>query len=304
MKVSIVIVNWNTRELLDQCLQSIYADPYCQQCEVWVVDNASTDNSAELVRNSFPEARLIENSENLGFAGGNNIAIPKTIARNILFLNPDTDLGPGTIESMERFLDAHSEAGAVGPLTLNTDDSLQISAYAAPTLTREFWRLFHLDWLVEAGDYQMHEWDRSRPHEVDVLQGSCLMIRREALDQVGLMDEDFFMYSEEVDLCTRLRRAGWALYWVPDAQVVHYGAKSTDQARCDMFLKLYQSKVLFFRKHYGMSAVKTYKFMLLIAAMARLVASPLAWLERSPIRGEHMTLATQYRRLLVAIPKW
>lgn len=303
-QISVVIVSWNTRDYLESCLRSIFNDSITSECEIWVVDNASTDDSAEMTRNYFPEVRLIENPENLGFAEANNMAIPQANGRYILFLNPDTEIIAGAIGRLERFLDEHPVAGAVGPMTLNSDDTIQTSAYPAPTLIREFRRLFHLEWLAGDRDYRMHTWDQRRAREVEVLQGSCLMIRREALDQIGLMDNDFFMYSEEVDLCTRLRRAGWALYWNPNARVVHHGGKSTGQAPADMFLKLYQSKVLYFRKHYGMLAARIYKLLLLVAAIARLVASPLAWLEPQPIRGRHTALATQYRRLLLALPEW
>ena len=302
IQLSIVIVSWNTRNYLEKCLRSILNDSISSECEVWVVDNASTDNSAELVRNLFPEVRLIENSENLGFAGANNIAIPKAIGRNILFLNPDTDLGSGAIGSMERFLDAHPEAGAVGPLTLNPDDSLQTSAYPAPTLTREFWRLFHLDRLAEAGDYRMQSWDRRRPHEVDVLQGACLMLRREALDEVDLLDEDYFMYSEEVDLCYRLRKAGWSIHWLPQAKVVHHGGQSSKQVPIESFLNLYKGKITYFRKHHGTAAALAYKLLLVAASLVRLVVSPLALLQRREQRNRYLALAGRYRRLLTQMP--
>jgi N-acetylglucosaminyl-diphospho-decaprenol L-rhamnosyltransferase len=123
------------------------------------------------------------------------------------------------------------------------------------------------------------------------------------LDQVGLLDKDYFIYSEEVDLCYRLRRAGWRLYWLPQAVVIHYGGQSTRQMAAAMFLLLYQGKVLYFRKHHGQPAVQLYKLILLVAALARLLLSPLAWLERPPQRHQHLALAGHYRRLVRALPE-
>jgi N-acetylglucosaminyl-diphospho-decaprenol L-rhamnosyltransferase len=149
----------------------------------------------------------------------------------------------------------------------------------------------------------MAGWDLDTPREVDMIQGACLLLRREALDQVGLLDEDYFIYSEEVDLCHRLRQRGWKVYWVPQAQVIHYGGQSTRQVAADMFLRLYQGKVLYFRKHHGRLAAQAYKLILLIAALARLLLSPLAWLERPPLRQQHLALADHYRRLVMALPE-
>jgi GT2 family glycosyltransferase len=148
----------------------------------------------------------------------------------------------------------------------------------------------------------MAAWSFDQPREVDVLLGACLLLRRAALEQVGLLDENYFIYSEEVDLCYRLQKAGWHLYWVPRAQVVHYGGQSTQQVAAEMFMCLYQGKLLFIRKHYGALAGQIYKLILLVTALARLLVSPLAWLERSPQRQRHLTLANRYWVLIRALP--
>ena len=304
--LSIIIVNWNTRDLLAQCLTSLYADvPFASFApfETFVVDNASSDGSAAMVRERFPQVHLIENSENVGFARANNQAIRQSTGRYVLLLNPDTEVQPGALEILVRFMDAHTRVGAAGPQLLNPDGTLQAWCYPAPTLSREFWRLLYLDAFWPYGRYDMATWDLSTPREVDMAPGACLILRREALDQVGLLDEDYFIYSEEVDLCYRLRQHSWKVHWVPQAVVMHYGCRSTRQVAAAMFLRLHQGKVLYFRKRHGQLAAYAYKLILLAAALTRLLLSPLAWLERHPRRHQHLARAGDYWRLLKVLPK-
>jgi len=303
MELSVIIVSHNTRDLLAQCLASVYAHPPHGDFEVLVVDNASADGSAQMVRQRFPQVHLIENRQNAGFARANNQAIRQSTGQHVLLLNPDTEVEPGALETLVRFMDGHPQAAAAGARLVNPDGSLQPSCHPAPTLSREFWRLFHLDALWPYACYSTAGWDSETPREVDVVQGACLILRREALDQVGLLDEDYFIYSEEVDLCHRLHRCAWKVYWVPHAVVVHRGGQSTQQAESEMFLRLYQGKVLYFRKHHGCLAGHLYKLILFAAALARLLLSPLAWLERASRRHQHLALARRYGQLLVALPR-
>lgn len=303
--LSIIIVNWNTRELLAKCLKSVSdevqaLDPL--RVETLVVDNASTDSSAQMVQEQFPWVQLIENQTNVGFAHANNQAIRQSSGRYVLLLNPDTEVKPGALETLVHFMEAHPPAGAAGARLLNPDGSLQPSCYPAPTLSGEFWLLFHLDVLWPYGTYRMADWDLDEHRAVDVIQGACLILRQKALDQIGLLDEGYFIYSEEVDFCHRLQKADWRLYWVPQAQVVHYGGQSTQQVAAEMFLQLYRGKILYFRKHHGRLAAQAYKLILLAATLTRLLITPLAWLERPPQRQQHLTLASNYRRLLLALP--
>ena len=305
MDLSIIIISWNTRELLGRCLASVEDELRAQptlSAEIWVVDNGSRDDSVALVRRRFPAVRLVANQHNAGFAAANNQALRRSRGRTLLLLNPDTELEPGALAALLAYMAAHPEAGAAGPYTRNPDGSLQISCYPAPTLARELWRLLHLDALWPYAVYRMDRWDPARPRRVDGLQGACLLLRREALEQVGLLDERYFIYSEEVDLCYRLQRAGWQLAWVPRARIVHYGGQSTQQAAADMFLQLYRGKLLFFRKHYGPGRGRLYKLVLLLAALVRLLLSPLAWLEGAAPRQQHQTLVRNYRRLVKALP--
>lgn len=302
MKLSIILVSWNTRQLLADCLDSVYAYPPNDSFEVLVVDNASGDGSAAMVRERFPQARLIESEKNVGFAQGNNLAVPLCSGEYVLLLNPDTVVKPQALDALVQFMDAHSEAGAAGSRLLNPDETLQPSCHPAPTLARELWRLFHLDRIRPFGAYHMHRWDMNQPREVDVIQGASFIVRKAILDKIGFLDGRYFMYSEEVDLCYRLQKAGWKLYYVPASRVIHYGGQSTKLVAADMFLQLYLGKLMYFRKHYGRLAGIGYKLILLVAALSRLALIPLAWLQKPPQRQKNLTLARHYSRLLVALP--
>lgn len=296
--LSIVIVNWNTRELLRKCLTSIYAYPPDASFEIWVVDNASTDGSVGMIRQAFPEVNLIENQDNPGFAGANNQAIRKSHAEYILLLNPDTEVLPDALATMLAFLRTTPKAGAVGPRVLNPDRTLQTSSYPFPTLSREFWRLFQLDVFHAYGIYNMHRWSPTQKRKVDVLLGACILLRMQVFDQIGLMCEDYFMYTEEVDMCLRIVRGHWDIYWLPQAEIIHYGGQSTRQASRKMFISLYKSKLLYFKKHHGPIQALLYKIILILAALARLALSPFALLNRSPVREERLELAHNYSQLV------
>ena len=300
--ISIVIVSWNTARLLENCLASILTNSPASPFEIWVVDNISTDDTAQMVREKFPQVHLVENRENVGFARANNQAIQQCTGRYVLLLNPDTLVTTDALQSLIDFLEQHTEAGAVGPKILNPDGSLQISSHPQPTLSRELWRLFHLDILLPYAAYPLKKWESSHPQEVEVLMGACLLVRKQVLDQVGLLDDDYFIYSEEVDLCYRIQRAGWRMYWVPQAEVVHFGGQSTQQVPTEMFLNLYHSKIKYFRKHYGWPSVQLYKLILRFAALSRLILAPFVIFERSSRREQHLTLVDRYWRLVLALP--
>ena len=336
--ISIIIVNWNTRDLLAACLHSVAAasvitgdpslseqhtliDGTTAQCivaphapvqaapnlprvEVLVVDNASSDGSAEMVRAEFPWVRLITNQSNVGFARANNQAIRICAGRYVLLLNSDTVVHHAALAALVEFMDAQPTVGAAGALLLNPDGTLQPSCSPFPTLLREAWRMFALDRVVPIATYQMTRWDGATPRAVDVLLGACMNMRRESLDQVGLLDETYFMYSEEVDLCLRIKRAGWQIFWVPQAHITHYGGQSSKQAAKKMFLHLYQSKTLYFRKHHGRHAARLYKGILVAAALLRLVSSPLILLESREQQQVHWSLAKNYWALLRCLPSF
>jgi len=301
--LSIIIVNWNTRDLLSQCLTSIYTCPSACPFEVLVVDNASSDGSVSMLREGFPQVRLIENQVNVGFAAANNQALSLIESPYILLLNPDTVVKPGALNELKEYLERNPQVGAAGARMLNPDGSLQVSCYVAPTLFREFLRLVHLDRFWPGASYQMDHWDITLPREVEIIQGACMMMRKKALDQVGLFDERFFIYTEEVDLCYRLRQAGWKLHWVPQAEVIHYEGQSTSQLAPEMFIHLYQSKLKFFRKHQGKSAAWIYKFILFVISIPRVMLMPISWLRTSPEQHRFRDLSSNYLRLLTSLPR-
>lgn len=303
--LSIVIVSWNTRELLAQCLHTV-ADELAANfepdtVETFVVDNVSSDGSVEHVRQHFPWVRVIENRSNAGFAAANNQAIARSRGRYVLLLNPDTRILPGALRQLIDFLEANPHAGAAGSRLLNPDGTLQTSCHPRPTLVREFWRMFHLDKILPYALYRMEQWSTQWPRDVDIVQGAALLVRRAVIEQVGALDTDYFIYTEEVDLCYRIQCAGWRIFWVPTSVVIHYGGQSTQQVAAAMFLRLYESKIIFFRKSYGRLAAQGYKGILIAASLTRLAISPLAWLVQPAQRHRHQALAGHYGRLLRAL---
>lgn len=301
-ELSVVVVNWNTRELLAQCLASVYAHPPSCDFEVWVVDNASSDASVSMVRAQFPQVRLIDNHENVGFARANNQAMRLSTGRYALLLNSDAQVCPGALETMVAFMRMHPRAGAAGPRLLNPDGSLQPLCHPMTTLFREFWHLLHLDAVRRLSVYDMAAWDQSQPRLVDVVSGACLVLRREAVDQIGLLAEELFMYAEEVDICYRLSRGDWEVYWVPVAQVVHFGGASTRQVSDEMFLQLYRSKYLFIKKTHGWLGAQAFKWMLLAASVGRVLVGSVEQRLVGPRKPSAAKKTEQYRRLIGILP--
>jgi N-acetylglucosaminyl-diphospho-decaprenol L-rhamnosyltransferase len=299
--LSVIIVSWNTRQLLKNCLDSIFANPPTSPFEIWVVDNASTDGTPKMVQERYSQVHFIENHENVGFARANNQAIKQCTGKYILLLNPDTFVDSCSLEIMVDFLEGNSMAGAAGARLFNPDGTMQISSHPWPTLSRELLRLFHLDRILPYTEYPQNKWIKGSAQEVDVLMGACLILRKDILDQIGYLDEDYFIYSEEVDLCYRIQRAGWSLYWIPQAKVVHFGGQSTQQVPTQMFLNLYHSKIKYFRKHYGTLAAKIYILILMFASLSRIVMVPIIFFEKAVYRRRHLTLVNRYWRLIITL---
>jgi GT2 family glycosyltransferase len=300
LDLSVIVVNWNTRDMLSRCLASIYTYPPGSEFEVLVVDNASSDGSAQMVQERFPQVRSIQNRENLGFARANNLAIRESRGRYVLLLNSDTEVLSGALQYLLDFIEKHTEAGAIGPKVLNPDLTLQSSCNPMPTLGRELWHLMHLDHLWPRSIYREENWDATVAHAVEVIQGNCLLIRRKALSDVGVLDEAFFMFTEEVDLCYRLLQRGWSVYWVPMARIVHYGGQSTRQALKEMFIELHRSKVVFFRKTRGAWGSVVYKLILLLTALTRLPWG-LSGLGQSTAAAQRARLYLDLLRLLPSL---
>jgi GT2 family glycosyltransferase len=302
--LSILIVNWNTREDLLRCLNSLFLDTIGPAFEVIVVDNASSDGSVEAVTVHFPDVRVIASPTNLGFARANNQAAAHALGESWLLLNPDTIVQTGAVRRLFDYLVAQPDVAAVGPRLLNPDGTLQPSIERLPTLFTEWWRLLQLDAILPISQYPQRVLASTHPQAVEVLNGACLLLRREAVEALGLFDDDYFVYSEEVDLCDRLRSAGWALHWVPEAVVIHYGGHSTQQVANQMFLELYRNKLTFFRKRRGPFAGRLYKLILLQAALPRFIFGCI--LGHAPLArsSKWRRLSQQYWLLLASLLKW
>jgi N-acetylglucosaminyl-diphospho-decaprenol L-rhamnosyltransferase len=252
LQVGVVIVSYNTVALLRACLASLRG---CRlPLRVVVVDNGSPDGSAAMVRTEFPEVELREPGTNLGFAGGNNDGLAQLATGTgglppyVLLLNPDTVVHAGAIETLVNFLEQHPRVGLVGPRLLNPDGTLQAAAFRFPTLSMVALDLFPPGELLPGRLYG--SWWHGRypqeggttPFAIDHPLGACMLVRRAVLEQVGALDARYFMYSEEVEWCWRIRRAGWAIWQVPTAQVTHVGGASTGQFRQAMLVALWQSR--------------------------------------------------------------
>lgn len=251
--LSIVIVSWNVRDLLADCLESIRAGDGLS-VEVIVVDSDSVDGTPNMVRERFPAVRLVEPGSNVGFTKGNNIGIQASLGRFVLLLNPDTRVLGEALEKMVGYMDDHEKVGALGPQLLNDDMTVQSSRRRFPTLKTAF---FESTWLQPYAprkvldDYYMRDHEDERIVPVDWVQGAVLLVRREVIEQVGPMDEGFFMYSEELDWQRRIKAAGWGIVYYPEAQIVHYGGKSSEQVIAERDIYFHSSKIRYFRKHHG-----------------------------------------------------
>ena len=264
--LSIIIVNWNTKDLLIQCLTSISKMIQGYKMEIFVVDNGSQDGSGSEVKKTFPFVHIIENERNLGFAKAVNQGLQKASGRYVLLLNPDTQVKDGAIERLVSFMDAHPRAAISGAQLLNSDGSKQNSIANFPSLATDLFNKSLLRWLFP-NRFPGKENKYSEPIAVDSVIGACMMVRREAMEQVGLLDEDYFLFLEETDWCYRMKRAGWKIYHVPQAEVYHFQGKSAEVERKRAKVEYFRSRYHFFKKNRG----NLQWFILLSGLMIRLV---------------------------------
>ncbi|HHN93529.1 MAG TPA: glycosyltransferase family 2 protein, partial [Anaerolineae bacterium] len=265
-----------------------------------VVDNGSTDGSVEMVRSAFPAVHLIVNRDNRGFPAANNQGLAVAQGRYALILNPDTEIVGDALATLVAFADAHPDVGIVGPQLLNPDGTVQSSRRRFPTLATAF---FESTWLQRYGPRRIleHYYVLDRPddrvQDVDWLYGAAFMARREAVAQVGLLDEGYFMYSEELDWCRRFRDAGWRVVYLPTAQVIHYGGKSSEQVIAARHIHFQTSKVRYFRKYHGRMAAEALRWFLLGNYLWQLGLEGGKWLlgHKRPLRAARIDA---YRQVL------
>lgn len=259
--LSIIVVSWNTRDLVRRCLESIETSKGSLEVETIVVDNASTDGSAEMVVREFPCTMVIRNADNRGFAAANNQAIAVSRGRHVLLLNSDAILVPESAESMLNFLDKNPDVGAVGARLLNADGTFQASFADFPTLLSELLLLTKLSKVFCSSTYPSYPAEQSTTtRAVDWVVGACLMARRRAIDDVGQLDEDYFMYTEETDWCYRLWKRGWGVYYLSEVKIPHWSGQSSGKAPERKRSQLYRSKLLFLRKHRGRVSSEVFRF--------------------------------------------
>jgi GT2 family glycosyltransferase len=290
MDVSIIVVTWNTRDLLRACLRSIFEQTRSLSFEVIVVDNASRDGTADMVHVEFPHVKLIENRENRGYAAANNQGIKISQGRYILVLNPDTVIMDRAIERCVEYAEIHRDVGIVGCQVYQNDREIQATGFAFHSA----WNLFLiLSGLSRAfpkskifGAPELGWWARDDERDLDVISGMFMLIRREALDKVGLLDEAYFLYAEEADLCFRFASAGWRRVFIPSARIIHVdgggGTGATHDVNAKMYVQFQKSMMIFLRKNRGLLNWMAAKVIYIISDTVR----ALGWVVMSVGRGD------------------
>jgi len=272
--LSVIIVNYNVREFLEQAIKSVADALVGISHELWVVDNASTDGSVESIRRQFPQVRLIANRKNVGFAGANNQALAQCTGQTICLLNPDTIVEENTFTTLLRFLDSHPQVGAVGCKILNPDGSLQPACRRSfPTPWVAFSKISGLGTLFPKsrlfGRYNLTYLDPEQTVEVEAISGSFMLFRRTVLEQVGYLDESFFMYGEDLDYCFRIRDKGWQIYYVPTTRIIHFKGESSKKSPLEQRSLFYEAMRLFVQKHMSKPRALIPVWLLLMAIRLR-----------------------------------
>ncbi len=291
MEISFLVVSWNVRDLVHKALTSIQDDTSSIASEIILVDNASRDDTIAMVRAEFPNVQVIANSDNRGFTGGNNQALAFAQSRFLFLLNPDAELVPGAACVLLEYMNAHPEIGIVGPQLRYPDGSIQSSRRRFPTFATALLESTRVQqwfprnrWLAR---YYMQDKSDDAVQEVDWVVGAAMLVRREVYEQIGGMDEGFFMYSEELDWCYRAKQAGWRVVYFPRATVIHHEGKSSEQAVAARDIHFHSSKVRFFRKHHGILQAKLLRFFLLFMFVFQCLEEGAKWLlgHKRPLRA-------------------
>lgn len=311
MNIAVLIVSWNVRDLLARCLASVQQEGAAWRdgrVETWVVDNASADGSADVVRQQFPGVHLIETGRNAGFGGGCNAGLAQLPADidAVFLLNPDAVVAPGTLQALADTLSAHPAVGVVGPLLLEADGTVQSSRRRFPRLLTAFVESTIVQaYLPRTPELaRFYVWDRPDTQEqaVDWMMGAALLLRMTAVRQVGGFDEDFFMYFEETDWCRRAADAGWAARFQPAGRVTHLGGRSSAQNLAGRHIQFTQSKVHYYRKHFGMAAAAAVKAFLVLSYLLQILedAAKLALGHKVAMRRQRIGMLGTVLRAAIA----
>lgn len=253
MYLSVLIVTWNSQDYIASCLSSVQKQGECGSIEVIVVDNASEDETRDIISQDFPTVQVIHNVENLGFTRACNCGLAECRGQFILLLNPDTEIMPGSLNRIVQYMKAHNHVGGLGPQLLYPDGRVQLSCRQFPTYSLMLWEFTGLSMLFPKsrffGDWRMGHFDHCQPRSVDQPMGACLLIRKSALEEIGVLDEQFKMFFSDVDLCRRLKDAGWEIIFLPTAQVVHDVGSSVQRARGRMLVASHRDCYRYFKKY-------------------------------------------------------
>lgn len=255
MKFSVIIVSWNVRQDIINCLGSIYDYQSSRPFEVIIIDNASSDGSTQEIREKFPSVTCVSNNKNYGFAMANNQGIKLAKGEYLLFLNPDTIVHPGALDYLIDFMDDNKDVGACGPKLLNEDGSTQRSTREFPSYRGALYRFTFLKYFkIFKNSYRswlMKDFDHKSQEDVDQLMGAALLVRKSIIDKIDGFDENFFMYYEEVDLCYRIKQYGWRIVFLPQACIAHLGGRSSQQIPAAKRIMMLRSLLKYFRKNHG-----------------------------------------------------
>lgn len=290
LDISFIVVSWNAKKYLYECLSSVVKEAANYKSEIIVVDNASSDGAPEMVCERFPRVRLIENNENLGFAKANNIGIKESRGKYLVLLNSDVEVLPGCIALMLDYMERQEKIGILGPQVLDLSGGVQRSCMGFPTLWNSFCRAFALDTIFPKsrffGQYLMTYWPHDSTREVDIINGCFWIVRRKALELVGPLDERFFIYGEDKDWCRRFWDAGWTVVYFHNAQVVHYGGASSSSAPVKFFIEMNRANLKYWSKHRGRLGQACFFVMMLLQHLIRYSASVVQYLMLPSKRSE------------------
>ncbi len=263
--ISIVIVTWNCKSYVEECLTSINSQQADISTEIVVVDNASTDGTAEMIAVRFPRVCLVRSPTNLGFAKGNNLGIGQTSGKYICLINPDVNVYPDCLAKMLRYLEEHPEVGLLGPQMLGPDGNVGRSTMRFPTIWNSLCRALALDSLFKRsrifGGFLMRDFSHDLTKDVDILNGWFWMARRDALNQVGMLDDSLFMYGDDLDWCRRFHDAKWRVVFYAGTQAVHYGGRSSARCPVPLYIAMQRANFQYWEKHHG--HFRTFLYMLI-----------------------------------------
>lgn len=302
VELSIIIVNWNVRDLLDACLASIYASDFdSKNYEIIVVDSASDDGSSDMLREKYPQVILLPQTANIGFTRGNNLGLAQARGKHLLLLNPDTELSRAALAQLLEYMKERPAVGIIGPHTLNSDGSHQSTRRRFPTFMTG---IFESSWLSQWApaavekDYRLLNTRDDEIIEADWVQGSAILLRREVYQDIGELDDGYTMYYEELDYCRRAVSAGWRVVYHGGARITHHGGKSSEQASAFKQIHFHTSKLRYFHKHHGRGAYIVLRSLLLLQFSWQLALESLkgALGHKRPLRAERVRVYWQVLR--------